>query len=968
MGWNPSIDFETFFTEARRGLKTKDADKDYRSCAGTLAKRYKEKRWGARVSGGVDAKWREFFERGKDGFGGQPERFRSVSQGNLQKLTGATTSRLEIAVGFHYCLHASSERRDRKYAAILDKKAFGKLAAKSIGTVFTYSEEAPRPERPIDETSTVNVQGFEMSRDMKGVASPKRGKRFLFSLFSLTAIFAGITIAIMLRVEPAVNDPSLPGQNLFNQAVEARKVGNEPEYLRLINQASDEGNTVASAAVAVSYIDGGGRPKNENLADKYGQNAIDHGLSDLSDSGDAWAQYYLGLFYYYGVVLSEDKSMALELLTSAKVLGLGRASYSIGVIYYLDDDSSNDCEGLENAHLFAASGDPSGSELVGNYYSNGKCKSVDEAKAIYWYRRAADVGLPSAQAALGRMYELGHGVIEDAEEAITWYLKAAEQGDENGQIYLGLMYLYGRGVPQDDKKAAKYFAQAANQGDPEGQYDLGWMYENGRGVEKDCAEAFRLYQLSSEQDFVDAITSVGLMYEVGCGVAQNDEAATEFYQVAAEKGQAWAQYNLGQSYFYGRGILQNDDFAASWYQRAADQGHAKAQNSIGWMYQVGRGVPQDYKEAVKWYELAVEQNYDWAQYNLGWMYFLGHGVSQSDEEAVSWFRKSAEQGNLTAATKLGWMYENGRGVELDYDAALTWYHKAADQGYAWAEANLGWMYVNGHDPEHGEADAFELFLESAEKKDSWGLYGLGMAYLFGYGANISVQDGAETCRLGNTACTKYCLGLAYFRQEDGSTIVTPAEAEQALVDSANENNTCAATLLGVAYSVGKFGRPPELNLAEWWLRRASDAGNNAAKYNLAVFLMRYRNEGLFAGSEVEELLSQSAQEGEVPSICAMAAFHLSGEYTTPSLLKASSYLRSLVDLGEMSETDAERALEEAAFSLDDTDAGDLNSFVYPGLSPIRADHSATNAPDTNWFVPGLIEGEVVIEYGGSEGN
>ena len=78
----------------------------------------------------------------------------------------------------------------------------------------------------------------------------------------------------------------------------------------------------------------------------------------------------------------------------------------------------------------------------------------DSAKAVKWYRLAADQGLAEAQHNLGVMYYNGHGVLQDYATALEWYRKAADQGFAGAQINLGRMYADGRGVPQDNAEAA----------------------------------------------------------------------------------------------------------------------------------------------------------------------------------------------------------------------------------------------------------------------------------------------------------------------------------------------------------------------------------------------------------------------------------------------------------------------------------------------------------------------------------
>ena len=87
------------------------------------------------------------------------------------------------------------------------------------------------------------------------------------------------------------------------------------------------------------------------------------------------------------------------------------------------------------------------------WYANGRGVPEDDAKAVYWYRKAAEQGIAKAQSNLGLMYDNGEGVSEDDAKAVYWYRKSAERGHAKAQYNLGLMYDNGYGVSEDDAKA-----------------------------------------------------------------------------------------------------------------------------------------------------------------------------------------------------------------------------------------------------------------------------------------------------------------------------------------------------------------------------------------------------------------------------------------------------------------------------------------------------------------------------------
>jgi len=93
----------------------------------------------------------------------------------------------------------------------------------------------------------------------------------------------------------------------------------------------------------------------------------------------------------------------------------------------------------------------------------------------------------------------------DYAKALSFFRAAADEGDSLAQINLGLMYQHGHGVPQDDVQAVAYYRKAADQGSEQGQVYLGQMYETGKGVNQDVVQAYFWYAVASE--YPPAMTS-----------------------------------------------------------------------------------------------------------------------------------------------------------------------------------------------------------------------------------------------------------------------------------------------------------------------------------------------------------------------------------------------------------------------------------------------------------------------------
>lgn len=63
--------------------------------------------------------------------------------------------------------------------------------------------------------------------------------------------------------------------------------------------------------------------------------------------------------------------------------------------------------------------------------------SRNYAKAVRWYRRAAEQGIAEAQLNLAVMYARGRGVPKDTTEFLRWLIRAAEGGNASAQSILG---------------------------------------------------------------------------------------------------------------------------------------------------------------------------------------------------------------------------------------------------------------------------------------------------------------------------------------------------------------------------------------------------------------------------------------------------------------------------------------------------------------------------------------------------
>lgn len=95
--------------------------------------------------------------------------------------------------------------------------------------------------------------------------------------------------------------------------------------------------------------------------------------------------------------------------------------------------------------------------------------SGDFAKAMKIWQPLAQAEDAAAQAGLGFMYHRGMGVMVDNQKAAYWLRKAAEHGQPEGQMMLGSLYFYGAGVEKDYIKAYAWCDLAQDGGNADAQ-------------------------------------------------------------------------------------------------------------------------------------------------------------------------------------------------------------------------------------------------------------------------------------------------------------------------------------------------------------------------------------------------------------------------------------------------------------------------------------------------------------------
>lgn len=179
---------------------------------------------------------------------------------------------------------------------------------------------------------------------------------------------------------------------------------------------------------------------------------------------------------------------------------------------------------------------------------------ADEAQrmeAVYFYRKAGELGHRRAAYRLAMCYHHGEGVAADATQAMSWYRKAARLFE--AKVALADMYYFGY---------HEYSGQLV------------------RMPGRPCAGMSR--PLSSMRMLMPCTG-----WDIACCMLRaarwkmrHEQAGVRWLRKAAALGEAGAQYALGCAYADGHGRMHNARLAVKWLRRAAQQGHQAARTFL----------------------------------------------------------------------------------------------------------------------------------------------------------------------------------------------------------------------------------------------------------------------------------------------------------------------------------------------------------------------------------------------------
>ncbi len=353
----------------------------------------------------------------------------------------------------------------------------------------------------------------------------------------------------------------------------------------------------------------------------------------------------------------------------------------------------------------ALAGDPRAWRELAWMHLEGELPDASEIKAIDLLEQAAAEGVAKAARELGQLHAQGRlstGAHE--ERAVWWYRRGAELADPQSTFMAGVMTLNGRGTVSDPSGSVALFREAASAAHVEAEVYLGHAHANGDGVPKNPALAARHYLKATDLGRPLALLAAeGLRADIVAQAkgadpeawyqlgelrhrANDDARALAAYEHAAGLGHGGAMYELAVRTREGRGAPQSLDRMAELLAAAAAWGCSNAQHDLGFMYTSGIEVEKDIQRAIGAYRRAAEQGNRFSISDL--TVLLAERQAEGDAaERMGWLRKHAD-GAGAGAFHLGEAFRDGHGTVKDPFESARWFFRAALLGQAEAETVL----------------------------------------------------------------------------------------------------------------------------------------------------------------------------------------------------------------------------------------------------------------------------------------
>lgn len=321
--------------------------------------------------------------------------------------------------------------------------------------------------------------------------------------------------------------------------------------------------------------------------DKTSKDGILKELRQQANNGDGKAQWLLYLAHDKGLVEAgkQDKEKRQQWLDMAISSDFPAALIQVARRWLTSDEPETQKKFVSYMERAAKQGDSYAMYLLGSFYQPWEIRGKEEEphrdyeKAIYWYRKAAQID-GSGAFRLAQLLRSYKNPIQDPDEAFQWTELAAKDGEQEAQIALAELYEEGATVRRSYQSAFKWYSKASEHEiynfnfsrHSTAGFKVAIYLLDGKGVARNPQKAFKVLKRISDHEHADidlfrnnytglSRYVLGFLYENGIGSEKDTEEALHYYEKSASQGEILAirrrDFLTGMNAKVKRGIIQD---------------------------------------------------------------------------------------------------------------------------------------------------------------------------------------------------------------------------------------------------------------------------------------------------------------------------------------------------------------------------------------------------------------------------
>lgn len=256
--------------------------------------------------------------------------------------------------------------------------------------------------------------------------------------------------------------------------------------LEYVKAAAESGFAPAQTFLGCAYAEGKIVPRDMNAAVRWRELGAKNG-----SPADKWS---LGNAFLYGYLVPKDQIKAVYWITQSANEGHAESILKLVEIYKnLERPEDEKMWARKYAQLEIAAaqkGNVGAMTSVASQYMSGKGGlERNRAQAIYWYKKAADLGGREAMEKIAQMYAKGRFLPKNPEKAQFYFEKLA--AEDNAYCFkISSFYADGsNGFPRDDAMSTKWLERGAQNADDSTKLYVAWRFWKGFETPKDPERA-----------------------------------------------------------------------------------------------------------------------------------------------------------------------------------------------------------------------------------------------------------------------------------------------------------------------------------------------------------------------------------------------------------------------------------------------------------------------------------------------